>query len=214
MFRQKGGSMTAREDAVIINSLVRQALTSMQEVMGENGLNAVLKSCGLDRFAGNFPPNNLEPSIKASQYAQLNQAIEDFYGRGGKGILRRIGKASFQYGVREQAALLGVAGVALKLLPDRQRIKFILNGMADALKKSNPQVNAWLDESGDRLAYVESTCAICNGRRSETPVCHLYVGSVTEAVQWATGKEYQVTETHCLAKGDEYCRFEVGEAKE
>jgi len=206
--------MTTREDAVIINSLVRQALTSMQEVMGDNGLNAVLKSCGLERFAGNFPPNNLEPSIKASQYAQLNQAIEEFYGRGVKGMLRRIGRASFQYGVREQAALLGIAGVALKVLPEKQRIKFILNGMADALKKSNPQVNAWLDESGDKLAYVESTCAICNNRHSDHAICHLYVGSVTEAVQWATGKEYNVTETHCLAKGDEYCRFEVGDARE
>lgn len=205
--------MTNRDDAVIINSLVRQALTSMQEVMGENGLNAVLKSCGLDRFAGNFPPNDLEPSIRASQYSQLNQAIEDFYGRGGKGMLRRIGKASFQYGVREQAALLGIAGVALKLLPERQRIKFILNGMADALKKSNPQVKAWVDESGGRLAYVESTCAICNGRHSDKPICHLYVGSVGEAVQWATGREYEIVETHCLARGDEYCRFEVGEAR-
>jgi hypothetical protein len=104
--------MNAREDAVIINSLVRQALTSAQEVMGDNGLNAVLRTSGLERFIGNFPPNNLEPSIQASQYARLNQAIEDFYGRAGKGMLRRIGKASFQYGVREQAALLGVAGVA------------------------------------------------------------------------------------------------------
>jgi len=205
--------MTVREDAVIINSLVRQALTSMQEVMGDNGLNAVLKSCGLDRFAGNFPANNLEPSIKASQYAQLNQAIEDFYGRGGKGMLRRIGRASFQYGVREQAALLGVAGVALKLLPEKQRIKFILNGMADALKKSNPQVEAWVDESGDNLAFVESTCAICNSRHSDHAICYLYVGSVSEAVQWATGREYEVTETHCIAKGDEYCRFEVGDPK-
>ncbi|HAV78408.1 MAG TPA: hypothetical protein DCX53_13755 [Anaerolineae bacterium] len=206
--------MTAREDAMIINSLVRQALTSMQEVMGENGLNAVLKSCGLDKFVGNYPPNDLEPSIRASQYAQLNQAIEDFYGRGGKGMLRRIGKASFQYGVREQAALLGVAGVALKLLPEKQRIKFILNGMADALKKSNPQVDAKLDESGERLAYIESTCAICNGRHSETPICHLYIGSVGEAVLWATGREYEIIETHCLAKGDDYCRFEVGDVKE
>ena len=206
--------MTAREDAVIINSLVRQALTSMQEVMGDHGLNAVLKSCDLERFVGNFPPNNLEPSIKASQYAQLNQAIEDFYGRGGKGILRRIGKASFQYGVREQAALLGIAGVALKVLPEKQRIKFILNGLADALKKSNAQVNAWLDESGGKLAYVDATCAICNGRHSDHQICHLYIGSVSEAVQWATGKEYEVTETHCTAKGDEYCRFEVGDPKE
>jgi hypothetical protein len=206
--------MTAREDAVIINSLVRQALTSMEEVMGEHGLNAVLRSCGLDRFVGNFPPNDLEPSIKASQYAQLNQAIEDFYGRAGKGMLQRIGRASFQYGVREQAALLGIAGVALKLMPEKQRIKFILNGMADALKKSNPQVVARLDDSEGKLAYIDATCGVCNDRHSETPICYLYIGSVSEAVQWATGKEYEVTETHCMAKGDEYCRFEIGVVKE
>jgi hypothetical protein len=205
--------MTQPENAMIINSLVRQALTSMQEVMGDNGLNAVLRTSGLERFIGNFPPNNLEPSIQASQYAKLNEAIEQFYGRGGKGMLRRIGKASFQYGVREQSTLLGVAGVALKLLPEKQRIKFILNGMSDALKKSNPAVNAWVDESGDRLAYIESTCAICHGRHSTEPICYLYVGSITEAVHWATGKEYVITETHCIAKGDEYCRFEVGEVR-
>jgi hypothetical protein len=206
--------MTNREDAVIINSLVRQALTSAQEVMGDNGLNAVLRTCGLDRFIGNFPPDNLEPSIQTSQYAKLNEAIEQFYGRGGKGMLRRIGKASFQYGVREQSALLGVAGVGLKLLPEKQRIKFILNGMVNALKKSNPQVNAWVDESGDKLAYIESTCAICHSRHSTEPICYLYVGSIEEAVRWATGKDYKIIETHCLAKGDPYCRFEVGDVRE
>ena len=205
--------MIARADSMIINSLVRQALVSAQEVMGDNGLNTVLRTCGLDRFIGNLPPNNLEPAIQASQYAKFNEAIEAFYGRGGKGILRRIGKASFQYGVREQSALLGVAGVALKLLPERQRIKFILNGLADALKKSNPEVNAWVAESGERLAYIESTCAICHSRHSESPICYLYVGSIGEAVQWATGKDFEIIETHCLAKGDEYCRFEVGESR-
>ena len=206
--------MNAREDAVIINSLVRQALTSAQDVMGDNGLNAVLRTSGLERFIDNFPPNNLEPSIQTSQYAKLNQAIEDFYGRAGKGMLRRIGKASFQYGVKEQAALLGVAGVALKLLPERQRIKFILNGMADALKKSNPQVDARLDDSGERLAYVDATCAICHSRHAEIPICYLYVGSIGEAIKWATGKEYEIMETHCFAKGDSFCRFEVGDARE
>lgn len=206
--------MNTREDAVIINSLVRQALTSAQEVMGDNGLNAVLRASGLERFIGNFPPNNLEPSIQTSQYARLNQAIEDFYGRAGKGMLRRIGKASFQYGMREQAALLGVAGVAIKLLPERQRIKFILNGMADALKKSNPQVNAWVDDGGDRIAYIDATCGICHSRHAETPICYLYLGSIGEAVRWATGKEYEITETHCMAKGNDDCRFEVGEARQ
>ena len=129
-------------------------------------------------------------------------------------MLRRIGKASFQYAVREQAALLGLAGVALKLLPEKQRIKFILNSMASALRKSNPQVDASLDDSGGRIAYTESTCAICQGRHSEAPICHLYAGSIGEAVQWATGKEFEIVETHCCAKGDPYCRFEVGAARE
>src|SRR3990172_589567 len=203
--------MAHRADAVIVNTLMRQALTAAQEVMGENGLNAVLRSSGLEKYVGNFPPDNLEPAIDTAQYAGFNQAIEDFYGRGGKGMLRRIGKASFQYAVREQAALLGVAGVALKLLPEKNRIKFILNGLADALRKSNPQVEIWLDESGDRIAYVESTCGVCHSRKSDQPVCHLYAGSIAEAVQWAAGRAHEIVETHCLAKGDPYCRFEVGD---
>ncbi|MFA5872332.1 MAG: hypothetical protein WC832_00045 [Anaerolineales bacterium] len=93
--------MVNPEEAVIVNALVRQALVSPQEVMGENGLNAVLRSVGLERFVGNFPPNDTNPGIKTVEYAKLNEAIEAFYGRGGKGMLRRIGKASFQYGVRE-----------------------------------------------------------------------------------------------------------------
>ena len=204
----------AREDAVIVNALVRQALIAAQEVMGENGLNAVLRASGLERFAGNFPPNDLNPSIQASQYARFNAAIEEFYGRGGRGMLKRIGKASFEYAVREQAALLGLAGAALKLLPERQRIKFILNSMVGALKKSNPQVEAWVDDSGERVAYIESTCAICNSRTSQTPICHLYVGSIGEAVRRVTGHEHEIIETQCIAKGDPHCRFEVGDAKD
>jgi len=205
--------MIRPDEAVIVNALVRQALTSAQEVMGENGLNAVLRSCGLERFIGNFPPNDTNPGIKTVEYARFNQAIEDFYGRGGKGMLRRIGKASFQYGIREQGALMGIAGVAMKLMSQKGRIKFILNGMVNALKKTNPQVDAWVEENDNRIAYCERTCGICMGRHSDQPICHLYVGSIGEAVRWATDQEYEVIETHCVAKGDEYCRFEVGEVK-
>jgi predicted hydrocarbon binding protein len=202
--------MAHLENAVIVNTIMRQALVAAQEVMGENGLNAVLRASGLEKYIANYPPDNLEPAIDTAQYAGFNQAIEDFYGRGGKGMLRRIGKASFQYAVREQAALLGIAGVALKLLPEKQRIKFILNSLAEALRKSNPQVQIWLDESGERIAYVESTCGVCHSRKGDGPVCHLYVGSIGEAVRWAAGKSHEIVETHCMAQGDEYCRFEVG----
>jgi predicted hydrocarbon binding protein len=201
------------EEAVIVNALVRQALISAQEVMGENGLNAVLHSVGLERFINNLPPNDTNPGIKTVDYANFNAAIGAFYGRGGKGMLQRIGRASFQYGVREQGALMGVAGAALKLMPQKGRIKFVLNAMVSALKKTNPQVDAWVEDEDGKIAYCESTCAICFGRHSSEPICHLYVGSVGEAVRWATGEEHTVIETHCVAQGDKYCRFEVGSVK-
>ena len=204
--------MGHREDAVIVNTIVRQALAAAEEVMGTNGLNAVLRLSNLGAFVNNLPPDNLEPGIQALEYARLNQAIEEFYGRGGRGMLKRIGKASFQYAINEQPALLGVAGAALKLLPQKQRIKFILNSMASALTKSNPQVEAWVEDENDTIAYIESSCAICHSRKSDKPICYLYLGSLGEAVKWATGKEYAITETHCLAKGDSHCRFEIGEA--
>lgn len=203
----------SRPDSVVANTIMLQALKSSEEVMGNNGLQAVLRASGLERFIDNMPPNDLNASVKSSEYARFLQAIEEFYGRASKGMLRRIGKASFQYAVREQAALLGLAGVALKLLPEKQRIKFILNSVGNALKKINPEVDAWVDEQGDTLAYIEKTCSICWGRQNNQPVCHLYVGSITEAVLWATGVEREVIETHCLAKGDEYCRFEIGAPK-
>ena len=204
--------MGHRDDAVIVNAIMRQALAASEEVMGKNGLNAILRLSNLGAFVNNLPPDNLDPAIKTTEYAQFNQAIEDFYGRGGRGMLKRIGKASFQYALNEQPALLGVAGAALKLLPKKQRIKFILNSMANALKKSNSQVEIWVEEENGTIAYLDSSCAICHSRKSKKPTCYLYLGSLGEAIEWATGKEYKITETHCMAKGDSYCRFEIGEA--
>ena len=197
------------EDLVIVNTLMRQALVAVEEVMGKNGLNAVLRMSNLEQYVDNLPPDDLNPSVKSSDYARLNEAIESFYGRGGRGMLHRIGKASFQYAVREQSALLGLAGVALKLLPRKQQIRFILNSVANALKKTNSQVQVEVEEADNTFVYVARTCSVCYARQSDKPICHLYVGSIGEAVRWATGQPYQIQETHCIAKGDPYCCFEV-----
>ena len=194
---------------VIVNALMRQALVAVEEVMGKNGLTAVLRTSNLDQYIDDLPPNDLSPAVNAADYARLNEAIEKFYGRGGRGILLRIGKASFEYGLREQSALLGLAGLALKVLPPKQRIQLVLNNMANALKKINSLDRIEVETSGGQIAYIAHTCSVCYGRQSTKPICHLYLGSIAEAVRWATGQNYQVRETDCIACGAGYCRFEV-----
>jgi len=191
------------------NALMCQAILAIGEVMGESGLKVVLRQAGLERYVDELPPNDLEQGVSTVEYAALNQAVEDFYGRAGKGMLQRIGRASFRYGVEEQATLMGVAGTALKVMPQKTRIKFILTQMAKSLMEVNKETDIEIQETGEGFVFADFTCGVCCCREAEHPICHLYIGSIGEAVKWATGQDYEVREIECRAMGAEACRFLV-----
>ncbi len=201
--------MVISEDYVLVNALMRQALIASEEVMGRNGLVTVLRSAHLEQYIDTLPPNDLQPVVKGLDYANLNKAIEEFYGKGGRGILQQIGKASFQYGLREQSALMGLAGIALKVLPPKQQVHMVLNSIANSLKKTNSRDRIEVQVTANGISYTAHTCAICHGRTNDEPVCHLYIGTLSEAARWATGQSLPVRETNCIACGSEFCRFEV-----
>ncbi len=190
---------------------MRQAILAIGEVMGERGLKVVLRQAGMERYVDELPPNDLEQGVSTTEYAALNQAVEEFYGRAGKGMLKRIGRASFRYGVEEQTALMGVAGAALKLMPQKTRIKFILTQTAKSLMDVNNETYIEVQETPEGFIFADFTCGVCCGRKAEHPICHLYIGSISEAVKWATGHDYEVREIECRAMGAEACRFLVEE---
>jgi predicted hydrocarbon binding protein len=192
----------------IANAIMLQALVATEEILGKNGLDAVLNVAGLSQYVDNYPPNDVEPAISFADYARFNQVLGDYIGRASKGILMRIGRVSFQYALREQGALLGLAGAALRLMPRKSRIKFILNSIGNALKDTSPGTEFWVDSRGG-LAYCVRECSICYGRTAPKPVGHLLAGSLAEAAEWTTGKKHRVVETKCIAAGDEYGRWEV-----
>lgn len=190
---------------------MRQAILAIGEVMGERGLKVVLRQAGMERYVDELPPNDLEQGVSTTEYAALNQAVEEFYGRAGKGMLKRIGRASFRYGVEEQTALMGVAGAALKLMPQKTRIKFILTQTAKSLMDVNNETYIEVQETPEGFIFADFTCGVCCGRKAEHLICHLYIGSISEAVKWATGHDYEVREIECRAMGAEACRFLVEE---
>jgi bacteriochlorophyll 4-vinyl reductase len=193
------------------NALMRQAILAIGEVMGERGLKVVLRQVGLERYVDELPPNDLGQGVRTTEYAALNEAVEEFYGRAGKGMLKRIGRASFRYGVEEQATLMGIAGTALKVMPQKMRIKFILSQMAKSLMEVNEVTDIRIEETPEGFVFADSTCGVCCCRTAEHPICYLYTGSIGEAVKWATGQDYEIREIECRAMGAEACRFLVVE---
>lgn len=75
------------------NKIARIFLAAMEDVMGKNGLNAILNLAGLQKYIDNFPPDNLEREFDFADFTALQIALEDMYGpRGGRG-LAQIGRA-------------------------------------------------------------------------------------------------------------------------
>ncbi|MCZ7666404.1 MAG: 4-vinyl reductase [Chloroflexi bacterium] len=200
------------EDEPYVNAMLLQMMRGIEDVMGKHGLNAVLRLSKLDRYVDNPPPNNLEFGVLAREYARLNEAIEEFTGRAGKGMLQRIGRSSFRWGVQEQSAVMGLAGIALKALPQRLRKRAVLLGMRKGIMDTVPYASIEVKDEDGVLVFTDYACVSCHMRHAENPVCHLYAGSLLEAMVYATGKDFrdfEVIETHCRALGDGVCRFEI-----
>lgn len=97
-------------------------------------------------------------------------------------MLTRIGRATFDYALKEQPALLAVADMVLEALPMVAWMKLVMGNVTSAANKS---VNrpSHLDE--EAAAY--------------------YFGVLQEAVVWASNKNLTLTEVACVSNGASAC---------
>jgi predicted hydrocarbon binding protein len=197
------------EERLMPNANLFVLLVAIEEVMGENGIKAVLNSANLGRFIDNYPPNNTNLEATFSDYGAVQQAVEEFYGpRGARAMLIRIGRATFRYTLQEQPAILGLAGIALKALPMGARMKLVLDNIT---KAANEDVNlqAHLREEPDAFYYVNEECP-CRWRpKHDSPACFTTVGVLQESMNWATGKNFKVEEVACISNDASACVYRV-----
>ena len=197
------------EERPMPNAALRVLLDAIEEVMGENGTKAVLNAGGLSRYIDNYPPKDLEKNASFAEYGAVQQAVEDFYGpRGARAMLLRIGRATFQFGLKDQPAILGLAGVALKALPEKTRMRFILDRMSKAAAERIDQPSHVVEED-DAFYYIQDECP-CRWRPDhDKPCCYVSVGAIMEAMAWTTGKVYKVEEVACISNGASNCVYRI-----
>ena len=200
------------EDLHYVNALLLQMMIGIEDVLGKNGLNAVLTGSGLERYVDNPPPNDLGHDVLAREFALLHASIEEFTGRAGKGMLRRIGRSAFNWAAKEQIKTMGLANLALKALPQKLRMQAVLAGIKKGLVNNLDYSKIDIAFQDGLHIFTNHTNAIPHMRVSDGPVCHMLVGSLGQAMAFATGKTFQdfdVQETMCRATGAPSCRFEI-----
>ena len=188
------------------NKISRIYLQAMEEVMGKNGLNAILNMANLQNLIDNYPADNLERQFDFADYSALSGALEEMYGpRGGRGLALRAGRASFAQGLKNFGALAGAGDLAFKVLPLPAKLKIGLPAMAKIFSQVSDQKST-VEETATEITYTMKPCPVCWGRTSDKPMCHAGVGLLQEGLKWLSGgHEFKVYETKCVGCGDEAC---------
>ncbi len=192
------------------NKMGRVLLLAVEDAVGRSGVNAILNLAGLSQLIDNLPPNSSDRGFSFGQVAAVQQALDSMYGpRGGRTLSHRAGRAAFRHGLAEMGSRSLLANPAFRLLPLRMRIKRSFDALADTFDQFSDQ-RVRLEEDDDCYFWLVEQCALCWGRQSPEPCCHLAVGLVSGALSWASGgKHYPAEETECVACGAPNCLIVV-----
>jgi predicted hydrocarbon binding protein len=195
------------------NRMGRIILLSMEEVMGRNGVNALLKLASLPSLIENYPSDNTESAFPFSTVSSLTEMLEQAYGpHGGRGLALRIGRACFNYGVRQYSTQLGLTEMAFRLLPLPAKLHAGASAFAELFNKFTDQRVRVEEDNGKILWHIER-CPLCWERKAHDPVCHLAVGLLQEALYWLSGgKVFNVEEKTCIAAGDPACTIVIDQS--
>jgi len=192
------------------NRMGRIILLSMEEVMGRNGVNAVLNLAALSSLAENYPPDNTSLEFPFTTVSNLTEMLEQVYGpHGGRGLALRIGRACFNYGVRQYGTQMGLTEMAFRLLPLPTKVHAGAKAFAELFNRFTDQ-QVRVEEEDGKLLWLIERCPLCWDRKAHDPVCHLAVGLIQEALYWLSGgKVFNVEEKTCIAMGDNVCTIEI-----
>ena len=189
------------------NRMGRMLLSAGDEILGHPGLITVLDLIpDASQYIGTPPPDNGKHEFPFEIISGLHDALLTTYGQqAGRGLLLRIGRASFQHGLRAYGPLFGLTDLAFRLLPLKTKLRVGANAFAEIFNRHSDQ-QVRIDETEDQILWIIERCPVCWQLKSEQPCCDLAVGLLQEALYWVSGgKNFTVHETNCCATGDSQC---------
>jgi len=181
--------------------------------MGRNGVNAILKLSSFNDLIDTYPADDTAREFPFQTLGMITETLEHAYGpHGGRGLALRVGRACFNYGVRQYGTQLGITEMAFRLLPLPMKVSAGAKVFAEFFNNFTDQ-RVRVEELDGKLLWHIERCPLCWGREAQDPVCHLAVGLLQEALFWLSGgKVFNVEEKTCIAAGDQTCTIEIDQS--
>ncbi|MDZ4159136.1 MAG: 4-vinyl reductase [Anaerolineaceae bacterium] len=200
----------------IPNSFARWTLIALEEVVGRNGLNAILNLANLSELIENHtpkgycPPDNLERQFDFADYSAIQGALEELYGpSGGRSLALRAGRVTFNAALRNLGELAGYRDAAVTQIPLLEKLRMGLPALAAVFDEIS-DARGTVEEQAEQFIYTIDPCPVCWGRVTSKPVCAIAAGMLQEGLKWISGGgDFKVSQISAKSAGDAGCGFLV-----
>jgi len=185
-------------------------LRSMKNQLGPDLMTEVLKVAGLNQLGTGWLPRNLDKRFSFETISALQEATEKVFGtRAGRYINYRVGRGTFELGLKDFDPVLGIADLPMRLMPLSMKFRVGLDVFARVFNQFSDQV-VRLSETETHHLWVIERCPVCWKRQTDEPCCQLAGGLLEEAVFWGTGgRRFKIEQIACIAAGDSSCTFQL-----
>jgi hypothetical protein len=193
----------------LIDAYMRWALEAVEEVAGHEGMAATLRHANLEKYIDNYPPEETKvvTGVTWGEYASLNAGLLTFYGRAGRGIVKRVGRITAQKAFVHQSDLFNLGAVlAAKTMPVPTQIKMGLTAQMAGLKimceENDVEWKGTIEDKGTTYHVIIETDPLTAGKSSDSMMGWLMEGAMEQAALMAFGKTLDMTQIACKSMGD------------
>ena len=192
------------------NNLARIAFLALEDVMGANGLNALLSLANKREYIGNFPPDDMESQVDFADMSTIIGTLDEMYGiRGSRVLAMRTGMAVFDETLKNIGEAVDVNDEGFVAMPMIEKMRVGLSFVGISLTQSTKNMPVMREEA-DHFVYSFQYCPVCWGRKTAEPSCHLLAGTLRGGLRWVTrGTNFNVTQVKAHSCGDATCDFVI-----
>ena len=205
------------EEVKTDNLIMRVFLETIDNIVGSNGLKSILNYAHLEKYIGNFPPDNDEQEIPVTDLEQLYTALYEMFGNKGAFSLQlRVGRENVHRGLEKRPKIAKTMRIACKIVPENTKIRLGLENLKEYMEKGSsnhsevPLVE--ILEQDDCFLLVQRENIMGSKITSDKPVCGITLGIIEALVEWITGHSHEVKEIECTAMGHPADIFRVSKA--
>jgi predicted hydrocarbon binding protein len=185
-------------EKTVTDGVIRIVMDATEEVLGVNGLKAMLNFAKMSYLFENKPDYGYEKKYTDEEYARIIRSYYDVLGvSGAKSIFRMIGRA-----IAKRTTGMGLFDAYKDLPPEERLLKSV-----ELYTAISGRGRAFME--GGVIVYDNTGCTTCAGIQSKSPVCAIVSGFLDDMAKWAGITDKRSVETRCKAMGHETCRYEM-----